>query len=134
VPDGGPAKYIYEWHPYTIYNADGTLVLKKDTPRYMKEWRGSTTVVNYRGAAYVLIHHVVFREGKRVYLHVLVELDAVSLEPRRHTLPFCFEAHQTEYCIGMALEGPWAYFVYTVTDVKPALKQVYFDNFEWVTV
>jgi tetratricopeptide (TPR) repeat protein len=134
MPGGGPAKYIYEWHPYTIYNASGELVLKKDTPRYMKEWRGSTTVVHYRGAAYVLIHHVVFREGKRVYLHVLVELDVTTMEPRRHTLPFCFEAHQTEYCIGMALEGPWAYFVYTVTDVKPALKQVYFDNFEWTSI
>ena len=127
-------KYIYEWHPFTIYNAQGELVLKKDTSRFMKEWRGSSAVVHYRGGLYVLVHMVVFREGKRNYLHLLVELDKETYVPVRHTLPFCFEAHQTEYCIGMALEGPWAHFIYTVADMNPTRVQVYFDNFVWIRI
>jgi hypothetical protein len=127
-------KYIYEWSPYTLYSVDSEELVKKTMPRYMKEWRGSTAVMHYRGSWYCLVHMVIFREGRRNYVHMLVELDGVELVPRRHTLPFCFEGHGVEYCIGMVLDGPWARFIYTVNDERLAMKRVYFDNFSWVSV
>ena len=131
---GNAMKYIYEWHPYTLYSVDGQQLVKKTMPHYMKEWRGSTAVMHYRESWYCLVHMVIMREGRRNYVHMLVELDGVELVPRRHTLPFCFEGHGTEYCIGMVLDGPWARFIYTVNDDRLAMKRIYFDNFSWISV
>ena len=130
----GTDKYIYEWSPYTLYNVKGELVVKKETNRFMKEWRGSSVVMQYRGSWYCLVHYVVLKEGRRNYMHLLVELDGSIQTPRRHTLPFCFEGHGTEYCIGMLLEGPWVRFIYTVNDTDLAAKRVYFDNFQWHSI
>lgn len=127
-------RYIYEWFPYTLYSLDGKELVKKTTPRYMKEWRGSTAVMHYRESWYTLVHMVIMRDGLRNYVHMLVELDGSSLVPRRHTLPFCFEGHGVEYCIGMVLSGPWARFIYTVKDESLAMKRVYFDNFSWIGI
>ena len=126
--------YVYEWSPYTLCNKEGAVILKKETNQFMREWRGSTIVKSYRGSSYCLVHQVIMRDGKRNYIHALVELDVVSGLPVRHTTSFCFDGHGTEYCIGMILKDEWAYFVYTVMDDNLALKKVFFDNFEWIAI
>jgi tetratricopeptide (TPR) repeat protein len=134
--------FIYEWSPYTLYSPsksggakEGKILTTKTMPTYFRELRGSTIVMPFRGSYYCLTHQVVMREGRRNYIHVLVRLDGERGLPVEHTLPFCFEHHGTEYCIGMVLRNEWAYFIYTRDDKNLAMKKVHFDGaFEWMRV
>lgn len=125
--------YVYQWSPYTLYSADsGSLVLKKDMPAFFQHLRGSTPVIGYKGRWYVLTHGVVQRDGRRVYFHVLVELDRLTLAPKTYTVPFCFEGLGTEYCIGMDLRDGEAWFVYTKNDRDLSLGRVPWVDFRWI--
>jgi hypothetical protein len=134
--------FIYEWSPYTLYSPsksgcakEGKIQLTKTMPTYFRELRGSTIVMPFRGGSYCLTHQVIMKEGRRNYIHVLVRLDGETGLPLEHTLPFCFEHHGTEYCIGMVLRDEWAYFIYTRDDKNLAMKKVHFDSaFEWMQV
>lgn len=131
--------YIYEWSPYTLYSADtGALLLKKNMPSFFADWRGSSRVVGHEGKWYVLLHRVVLRAGRRVYIHMLVELDRHTLAPKSYSAPFCFESLGVEYCIGLDLRqgslGAEAWFVYTKNDRDLTLGRVAWSEFRWITL
>ncbi len=131
--------YIYEWSPYTLYSADtGALLLKKNMPSFFADWRGSSRVVGHEGKWYVLLHRVIMRDGRRVYIHMLVELDRHTLAPKSYSAPFCFESLGVEYCIGMDLRagslGAEAWFVYTKNDRDLTLGRVAWNEFRWTAV
>jgi len=131
--------YIYEWFPYTLYSADtGALLLKKNMPSFFADWRGSSRVVGHQGGWYVLLHRVVLRAGRRVYIHMLVELDRHTLAPKSYSAPFCFESLGVEYCIGLDLRqgslGAKAWFVYTKNDRDLTLGRVAWSEFRWIAV
>jgi hypothetical protein len=125
--------YVYQWSPYTLYSVDsGALVLKKNMPAFFQHLRGSTRVVGTKDGWYVLTHGVVQRDGRRVYIHVLVELDRLTLAPKAYTVPFCFESLGTEYCVGMDLRDGEAWFVYTKNDRDLTLGRVPWGDFRWI--
>ena len=131
--------YVYQWSPYTLYSADtGALLLKKDMPSFFADWRGSSRVVGHEGKWYVLLHRVIMRDGRRVYIHMLVELDRHTLAPKSYSAPFCFESLGVEYCIGMDLRtgsiGAEAWFVYTKNDRDLTLGRVAWSEFRWIAV
>jgi hypothetical protein len=101
-------------------------------PAFFQHLRGSTRVVGYKGGWYVLTHGVVVRDGRRVYIHVLVELDRLTLAPKAYTVPFCFEGLGTEYCVGMDLRDGEAWFVYTKNDRDLSLGRVPWGDFRWI--
>ena len=136
---GERGAYVYQWSPYTLYNADtGALLLKKDMPPFFADWRGSSRVVAFEGRWYVLLHRVVMRDGRRVYIHMLVELSRTTLAPISYSVPFCFESLGVEYCIGMDLRqgslGGEAWFVYTKNDRDLTLGRVAWSEFRWISV
>ncbi len=132
---GERGAYVYQWSPYTLYSVDsGSVLLQKDMPAFFQHLRGSSPVVGYQGRWYVLTHMVVPKDGRRNYLHVLVELDGASQAPKAYTVPFCFESLGTEYSVGMDLRDGEAWFVYTKNDRDLTLGRVAWGDFRWITL
>lgn len=103
LEDPEPIYMVYNWYPMVIGKVvDDVLDIQKKiaTPSLFKYIRGSTNGISVNNEVWFLCH-VVSYEERRYYYHIMVMLDAKTLELRRTSPMFTFERQKIEYCLGM---------------------------------
>ena len=116
-------KAIYEWSPLTIleFGTDGKATLcKKDTkvPAWFSQLRGSSCGVRWKDELWFSTHLVSIPSGSpRTYYHMIVVLDATTLEYKRNS--FLFQFHGTksiEYTLGLIVTSDTVVLSYSQWD------------------
>jgi tetratricopeptide (TPR) repeat protein len=125
---GQKDRIIYKWSPFEIgeVGADGQLeiVERHTVPAiFFERMRGSTSLVEYEGDYWCVVHTVVYETPRRYY-HNLVVLDKTTLRPKKMSIPFCFTAATIEYCLGFVVMGSDMVFAYSVQDSNPQICRV----------
>jgi hypothetical protein len=96
-------RVIYKWYPLTIgrIQGDKMVVEKEDwnAPKFFQHLRGSTHGIR-KGDEIWFLCHVVSYEKRRYYYHILVVLDAATLDMRRHSALFTLNGKEVEYTCG----------------------------------
>lgn len=95
-------KCVYKWHPLTfgtIHNNDLRNMEEIQTPNSFKHIRGSTNGVTVGDEIWFLCH-VVSYEERRYYYHIMIALDKLTMQLRRHTPFFTFANNKVEYSLG----------------------------------
>jgi glycosyltransferase involved in cell wall biosynthesis len=119
--------FIYKWHPFqagVVNPATHVLdiTIEHETPPFFQKLRGSANpiLIHDGKEEYLALVHVVKYGTPRKYYHLLVALDKATLKPMRVSLPFYFETHGIEYCIGFAMQpDDTLLFVYSTFDAEP---------------
>jgi tetratricopeptide (TPR) repeat protein len=118
--------FVYQWFPFqagTIDPSDNRLqiTIRHNTPPLFQRLRGSANpVLSHDCTEYLALTHIVKYGTPRKYYHLIVALDKVTLRPTRISLPFYFETHGIEYCIGFTTEpDKKLLFVYSTFDAEP---------------
>jgi tetratricopeptide (TPR) repeat protein len=118
--------FIYNWHPFQAGVVNPAtqqldITIKHETPPFFQKLRGSANpILTNDGKEYLALVHVVKYGTPRKYYHLLVALDKTTLKPTRISLPFYFETHGIEYCIGLAMQPDnKPLFVYSTFDAEP---------------
>lgn len=107
--EDGQLKFVYQYDPFTIYQADLKTGDCTKTYQYQPQYdfssfRGSAGPVDFDGGRLILVHEVVFQsDGQRSYLHrfVFLSRDWVVM---KFSKPFVFKHVGVEYCCGMSLD------------------------------
>ncbi len=142
--DKSKMNFIYGWHPLQIGAVDPSsrkLVIHTEvpTPRMFQHFRGSTSVFEYDGDLFAVVHHVKYATP-RVYMHSLVHFEKGTMRVRRYTTLFYFRTLAIEYCLGAAIQNckmtvpPMITFVFSQFDRDPALLHASLDDFDWIVV
>jgi tetratricopeptide (TPR) repeat protein len=118
--------FVYQWHPFQAGTVDPstnqlTITHTHSTPPLFQKLRGSANpILSQDEKEYLALVHMVKYGTPRKYYHLLVALDKTTLKPIRVSLPFYFETHGIEYCIGMAAQPDnKLLFVYSTFDAEP---------------
>lgn len=103
----GRTHVVYSWSPLTIGHLEGdrfiTDTQDKEVPTFFKDVRGSTNGFTYGDDIWFLCH-VVHHSSPRHYYHVLVVLDKMTLNFKRHSILFKFNGRPIEYALGLIVE------------------------------
>jgi tetratricopeptide (TPR) repeat protein len=119
--------FIYKWHPFQAGVVNPAtqqldITIEHETPPFFQKLRGSANpiLIHDGKEEYLALVHVVKYGTPRKYYHLLVALDKATLKPTRISLPFYFETHGIEYCIGLAAQPDnKLLFVYSTFDAEP---------------
>jgi tetratricopeptide (TPR) repeat protein len=89
------------------------------TPPFFKLLRGSCNGIKIGNEIWVLCHLVSYEE-RRYYYHIMVVLDATTLDIIKYTSIFTFEGEKVEYCLGIQYleESDSLFFGYSVMDCE----------------
>jgi hypothetical protein len=103
----GDLRIIYEWSPLTVATL-GTdtkpiILTRKQMPPLFTNVRGSSNGCLYGDEIWFLCHIVQY-STPRHYYHILVILDAKTLEYKRHSIMFKFHGECIEYSLGLIVE------------------------------
>lgn len=118
----GNNRFIYQWHPVEIGSVDANDRLVVDeripSPRFFKEFRGSSPAVLWKTYHWFSVHSVGHGDNGRKYIHSIVVLDLQSKEHKVVAVsqPFCFENVQIEYNIGLDIYKGKMMFLYSTKD------------------
>jgi len=127
--------FIYGWHPLTIGAIDSNNKLnihtKYDTPELFSRFRGSSSLCEYDGKLWGVVHFVRY-STPRVYYHSLVQFNRYIMKPEKYSLPFCFRKLAIEYCLGLHINGNIAYFVFSQNDNSPGHISVPLNNLQFI--
>ena len=111
VLEGERLRILYSWSPYTVCEiSNNTLkVITEKTIQnpifQLQNVRGSTNFVSYDAEYLVgLVHFSIEHTLPKQYYHMLVQLDANTLIPKRFSDPFYFDTVGIEFCICMEVE------------------------------
>jgi hypothetical protein len=80
---------------------------------------------------WALVHSVEYSTPRK-YFHYFVSLDPATLRPRAITLPFVFEAHGIEYCLGTRAVETGVECVFSSWDDNPQITEIPFEDLEWI--
>jgi hypothetical protein len=116
----GQEAFIYKWSPMEIGKIvdklDGTKQLQIIKTHDIQEpWfhkvRGSTTFTKTEEGLLGVVHFS--DEGSpRHYYHIIILLDAMTLNPIRYSKPFYFQKIGVEFCIGFTvMEGDYVFWL-----------------------
>jgi hypothetical protein len=136
----GQLNYIYNFSPFRICRADGSVRVDVDTtkgPLSLKEYRGSagpvpwsSTVIPEEG--YLCVMHKVYvgEEGRRYY-HRFMTLDQ-AYKPSRVSCFVRFTKERVEYWSGMcpSLEGDSYWITYGTKDSEAYIAEMLFKDVE----
>jgi glycosyltransferase involved in cell wall biosynthesis len=117
-------KIIYGWHPFEIGKPDddGKLVIetKQDTPHFLTNMRGSSTLVK-DGRYYYGMTHCVMYMTPRKYYHMVVKIDGETDKLVGYTLPFFFLNNAIEYVLGFDKRGDTFTAIVSQNDRDPVM-------------
>jgi tetratricopeptide (TPR) repeat protein len=117
----GAKKVIYDWKPLTIgeLSSDGTrltkLKMNNNVPEFFSELRGSTNGQKVGDELWFLCH-IAHYSVPRHYYHVIIVLDAKTLNYKKNSILFKFEGEKIEYALGMIVEPKQVIFSYSTWD------------------
>lgn len=98
---------VYKWYPLTIGYLEGDQFKSKsqshDVPKYFKFLRGSSNGCAINDEIWFMTH-MVDTHQPRCYYHMVVVLDANTLQYKRNSLLFKFEDSPIEFCLGLVVE------------------------------
>jgi len=133
----GKMNFIYGWHPLEIgvVNEDNKLEIhtKYDTPAFFGRFRGSSTLWEYQGKVWSVVHFVRY-STPRVYYHCLVQFDRDTMKPEMYSLPFCFRKLAIEYCLGLVIQDGQVCFIFSQNDTDPGMIHIPLGNMRFVSV
>jgi hypothetical protein len=119
--------FIYNWHPLQIGVLDENnklnIFIKNDTPRFFKNYRGSTNIVTYNNQLWMITHGVKYVTPRKYY-HQFVILDKETYKPIKYTVPFYFKNYKIEYCVGLLIENDEAIIMFSQNDKDASMINV----------
>ena len=124
---GNEVQFVYEWSPLTILDLSGSIVSRNShVPSWFRHVRGSSCGVRWKHELWFLTHivsHV--HNAPRIYYHMIVVLDATTLEYIRNSHLFQFDGEKTvEYALGLIVNADSVIISYSKFD-QEALVGVY---------
>jgi Bacterial protein of unknown function (HtrL_YibB) len=137
--------FIYGWSPFQVGRVvEGAatmaefpqkleIILRREyrnTP-FLNHIRGSSVFVKIDGNRLVGLVHYSEEYVPRHYYHLLVQLDADSLEILEYTNPFIFQQIGIEFCIGFAVEEKEYSFWISQMDRNPVFVKIPKEEFLW---
>jgi hypothetical protein len=129
--------FIYSWHPLRIgaVNTDKKLEIHTtfDTPKFFDRFRGSSTICEYDGRLWAVVHFVKY-STPRVYLHSVVSFNRETMKPEMYSLPFVFRKHAIEYCLGFHIRDGNACFIFSQNDNEPGLITMPISNLKFLPI
>ena len=123
----GSVKFVYEWSPLTILDRSGTLVSKNtNVPNWFRHLRGSSCGVYWKNEFWFLTHVVAnVANAPRIYYHMIVVLNAETLEYVRNSYMFQIDGETTvEYALGLIIQEGTVIISYSKMD-REAIVGVY---------
>lgn len=129
--------FIYGWHPLRIgaVNSDKKLEIHTtfDTPKFFGRFRGSSTICEYDGRLWAVVHFVKY-STPRVYLHSVVSFNRETMKPEMFSLPFVFRKHAIEYCLGFHIRDGKACFIFSQNDNEPGFITMPLTNLKFLPI
>ena len=129
--------FIYGWHPLEIgsVNKQNQLEIhtKIETPKFFSRVRGSSTICEYDGRLWAVVHIVKY-STPRVYMHSVVSFNRETMKPEMYSLPFVFRKHAIEYCIGFQIKDGTACFVFSQNDNEPGFITMPITNLKFLSL
>ena len=150
-------KFIYKWSPFEIiqyknennnnnnnnnhspqndkHNGVSNAVTCPTISYIARKFRGSTIFVD-GGVEDELLGIVHFTEGEgheKCYFHSFVEIDKLTMKPKRYSQPFYFVKKGIEYCIGFYIENNKYYYWISQMDREPLLIVTNPPKLLWLT-
>jgi glycosyltransferase involved in cell wall biosynthesis len=129
LPINGTDRFIYEWHPLTLVDTNGTIVSESPTPPMFSNFRGSAPPIRIDGKWWVLVHMVDYGPPRKYY-HCLVELNS-DLVPTRVSMPFTFVSPAIEYCLSFRQVDDSLHFFAGINETALSRFIVRFTEFTW---
>lgn len=132
-------RIIYSWNPYSVGVIDADGKLRITAQRHLcglgRHLKGSTVPVHYKDGLLCVAHYSV-ESAPRIYMHLLVRLDARTLMPTHWTAPFSFRRVGIEYCIGFHVDGAsdMAHFWISEHDKEPGLVRAPLKAFKFMPI
>lgn len=126
-------KFIYQFHPLTLLDKFGRIILTRSHNLDLSRFRGSCSPIRYKDELLCLIHETSKTEFRYVHRFVRMSND---FRITHISTPFTFQGDNIEYCCGMCpsdVEGI-VILTYGVRDVKARICSVNLDNIEWLTI
>lgn len=123
----GSVRFIYEWAPLTVLDTGGAVISKNaKVPAWFRHLRGSSCGVLWKKELWFLTHVVCHvPNSPRIYYHMIVVLNADTLEYVRNSYLFQFDGEKTvEYALGMVITADRVVISYSKFDCE-ALVGVY---------
>jgi len=116
--------YLYEWSPLTILDSELREVKKQTTvPAFFRDLRGSSNGFRYKKELWFLTH-LVHYDTPRYYYHMIVILDAETLDLQRHSCLFKLSSSAIEYALGLIVEDDRLVFSYSTNDASSIVMSV----------
>jgi len=128
--------FIYNWSPFQvgkIVNNAMHITIKYSVPPLFSLFRGSTPPVFVNGKLWSLVHFVE-HTTPRTYYHCFVELDAITYEPTRLSLPFYFKSLSVEYCISCRVVNNTIECYVSFMDGDPHSVIININDIIWETI
>jgi len=121
-------KVIYKWHPLQIgeiKNNKLEITIKKETPKFFKNIRGSSNVIEYNNEYWMVVHGVKYTTPRKYY-HVIIILDK-NYGVKKYTIPFYFDEYKIEYCLGLLIENNYILMSVSKNDSNPTIVKIHID-------
>jgi hypothetical protein len=114
-------RILYEWSPLTFLNTDlGIVKQSQAVPEFFRDLRGSSNGCVFGDELWFLCHMVQYSKPRHYY-HILVILDATTLEYKRHSILFKFHDDCIEYALGLVVEAERILISYSRMDRTSAV-------------
>jgi glycosyltransferase involved in cell wall biosynthesis len=130
-------RVIYGWSPFRIgrVNSENQLVIEttQETPKFLSNMRGSTTLVEDGGYFYGLTHCVMYQQPRKYY-HMVIKIDAATDKIVEYTLPFFFVKNAIEYSLGFDKHGDTYHAIVSQNDRNPVLATFKDADVTWCKV
>jgi glycosyltransferase involved in cell wall biosynthesis len=124
-----PELYILsDWYPMRYAPVLGAQMdcqpcnwIVKKTPFLFSHFRGSTHGYTWGSDIYFVVHIVADICQPRRYYHVLVVLDAATMDIQQVSVPFTFQGQAIEYCLGLIVDNERIIMSYSTWDSNPKI-------------
>jgi len=123
--------FIYKWHPLQIGELNSSyrlnITITHETPKFFRNYRGSSNVCEYNGQLWCITHGVKFITPRKYY-HQIVVLNKETFKVEKYTVPFYFNNFTIEYCVGMLILNNEMVIVFSQNDMNPCLLRIGMDK------
>ena len=129
LPITGTDLMIYDWHPLTLVDANGTIIKEIQTPPMFSNFRGSAPPIRIDDMWCALVHMVDYGPPRKYY-HCLVELND-QFRPIRVSMPFTFVSPAIEYCLSFRRVDENLHFFAGINETALSRFIVRLTEFTW---
>jgi hypothetical protein len=124
-------KFIYKWHPLEIGKiVDNKLdiIVKKETPKFFKYYRGSSNIVEYENEFWMITHGIKDCNPRKYFHQIVVLNNEYGL--KKYTVPFYFDKLAIEYCLGLLILKDTLYMTVSRNDSNPIIVKTSVDSMD----